>query len=182
MEDVKIISGNTEEELWHEVEADLSEEVYNYDVLIRQGGKEVGIDLDIDLGGGFESGWEITRLRAPVALTGDFRFAMHDKHFIDSIGKFFGMQDTEIGFAALDEHLIIKTNDANKVRRIFSKADVRDVFESLDSFDCGIHTHHIHTDDKRPFLELNINQGINDPGQLRKIYHAFYNLLTAIEA
>jgi hypothetical protein len=184
METVKVISGNTEQELWPEIEADLApEEVYDYNVLLKQGGHETELIIDIDLGGGFEGGWEYTILKAPIATTNNFRFAIHDETFIDKVGKFFGMQDVVIGFEGLDRHLIVKSNDEGKVRSLFADADVRKVFASLDSFHCGIHTHHESGSDKdQPFLELNIDEGINESAPLRRVYHAFYQLLTEIEA
>src|ERR1700744_4327481 len=102
MEDVKVISGNTEEDIWPTIEADFADnEIFNYDALIKQGDTEVELYMDIDLGGGFEGGSEVTSLKAPLNLHSDFKFSVHDEGFLDSIDKFFGMQDVETGYPAL---------------------------------------------------------------------------------
>ncbi len=181
METAKIISGNTEDEIWPEIDADLSnEEVYDYNVLIKQGDRETELIIDIDLGGGFEGGWENTTLKMPLPLATDFRFAIHDETFVDKVGKFFGMQDVKLGYEELDRHLVIKSNDEEKVRSLFADADVRKVFASLDSFSCGIHTHHEEDDKDHPFLELNVDEGINESAPLRRLYHAFFCLSSRI--
>ena len=183
MENIKVVSADTEQEIWPEIEAVLlSGEVYDYNITVNQGGREIELYMDIDLGGGFEGGSEFTTLKAPLNITDDFRFAIHDEDFMDAIGKFFGMQDVEIGYPDLDKHLIIKTNNEDKVKHIFSDALVREVFATLESFDCGIHLRDVDDGEaEQPFLELNINEGINESGPLRRIYHAFYSLVTAIE-
>ncbi|MCW3109070.1 MAG: hypothetical protein JWQ09_3576, partial [Segetibacter sp.] len=135
-----------------------------------------------DLGGGFESGYETTTLTAPLHALTDFRFAIHEEHFTDEIGKFFGMQDVVIGYEEFDKRLIIKTNDQAKAREIFADASVRTVFQSLENFTFGITTHHS-TDSttKDPFLELIIETGITDVNKLRTIYKAYFSVLTAVD-
>lgn len=184
MEDTKkIISGNTEQDVWSVIEEDLSNtnDVLNYDAVIRQGDKEVQLYIDIDLGGGFEGGSEFTQLLAPLPAGTDFRFAIHEEHFVDEIGKFFGMQDIATGYPDLDKHVIIKANNEETVKRLFADEDVRNVVLQLTEFDFGIHSHTIEdTDEKVPCLELNIDEGITDQAALRRIYHAFYAVLQEI--
>lgn len=183
METQKIIAGQTEAEVWQQIEADLNkdEEIYDYNVIIEQGDKKTGLVIDIDLGGGFEGGYANTSFSAEIADAKGFRFAVHQDGFIDDIGKFLGMQDVEVGYTELDKHLIIKTNDEAKVKAVFTDAAVRQVFEKLDDFDFGIRKHTV-DDHKHAFLELNIEDGITDPLQLRVLYHAFYSVLTTIDS
>src|SRR5258708_35511841 len=104
METVKIIKGNTEQEVWSEIEKDLNaDEIDHYQVLIKQGNKDIALVIDIDLGGGFEGGSEYAMLKSTVLITDDFKFAIHDEGFIDEVGKFFGMQDVETGYSELDK-------------------------------------------------------------------------------
>ena len=182
MEDIKIVAGDTEEQLWPGVEAVLQEDRLDYNLLLKQGKKQIELYIGIDLGGGFESGSALTQLCAVLSRKNTFKFAIHDQSFIDQVGKFFGMQDVEIGYPNLDKHLIIKTDDKEKVRHVFADADIRKVFSTLESFDCGIHIHTNEKDKEHAYLELNIDEGINKPAELRKIYHAFYKLLMNIEA
>lgn len=181
MKNIKIISGNTEQQVWTGVEATLQEDTLDYNVLIKQGKIQIELYIGIDLGGGFESGSALTQLSAVLSHKNTFKFAIHDKSFIDQVGKFFGMEDVEIGYPSLDKHLIIKTDDKTKVRHAFADADIRKVFSTLESFDCGIHVHTNENDKQHAYLELNIDEGIIKPAELRKIYHAFYKLLMNIE-
>ena len=184
MEEQKIITGSTEQEIWAQVTADLTstEEVFAYNAIINQGGKKSELYIDIDLGGGFEGGSETTQLSAPLAVTRDFKFAIHDEDFLDTIGKFFGLEDMKTGYPELDEHVVIKTNAPEKVRELFADGTLRSVFTTLDGFDFGIHTHTIEeTGIEQPFLEFNLNQGITDPNALQQIYHAFYTVLIKLE-
>jgi len=184
MEDQKIISGITEQAIWTVIEADLAaeEELLNYDVLIEHNGKQIELYIDIDLGGGFEGGSEVTQLTAPLNITPQFKFAVHDEGFLDSLGKFFGLDSVKTGYPEFDQHVIIKTNHESKARDVFADAAVRDMFLQLTDFDFGIHTHTLKDSDiEQPFLELNINEGITDPATLRQLYHAFYTILVELD-
>ena len=183
MEDVKVISGSTEQEIWNVVEADLTaeEDLLSYDVVIEQGDQQIELFIDIDLGGGFESGSQLTQLTAPLSVTDDFKFAIHHEGFLDTIGKFFGMEDLETGYPELDNHVVIKTNVPEKVRVLFADETVRNVFMALDDFDFGIHTHTPEgSSTEQTYLEFNVNEAITEPSALRHIYHAFYEVLVAL--
>ncbi|WDF56464.1 hypothetical protein [Mucilaginibacter sp. KACC 22063] len=183
MEDTKIITGNTEEDVWSVIAEDLSseEDLLTYDAEIHQGNKIIQLFIDIDLGGGFEGGSEFTQLVAPVSGAADFRFAIHEEHFVDEIGKFLGMQDVTVGYPELDNHIIIKTNNQEKIKKIFEDTYVRELFTDLSEFDFGIHEHCLNGNgEKVPCLELNIDEAITDPDELRKIYHCFYRVLNKI--
>jgi hypothetical protein len=184
MQEPKIISGSTEQEIWPLIESDLNDDdLYLYNAIIKQGSKEVLLVIDIDPGGGFEGGSESTQLSAVIAVDDDFKFAIHHEGFFDDIGKFFGMEDIETGYADLDPHVVIKTNHPEKARELFSDPELRSLFAKLDNFDLGIHHRTIeHSDREHPVLEFNSDEGITDSAELRKIYHAFYAILTRLEA
>jgi hypothetical protein len=94
----KVITGS-EDEIWQQIAKDFNEEsdLLEYQALIEYENKRIFLSIDIDLGGGFEGGYESTMLRSQLQSTGDFRFAIHEESFIDEVGKFFGMQDVLIG-------------------------------------------------------------------------------------
>jgi hypothetical protein len=184
MNNENFISGSTEEEIWQQVKAQLLKdpELLEYIAIIIHDGRKIIINIDIDLGGGFESGYETTTFTAPLQTNPEFRFAIHEEHFTDEIGKFFGMQDLVIGYKEFDEKLIIKSNDKAKTRKLFASPSVRSVFENLSNFTFGIATHHANEPHKKDaYLELNIESGITDPDQLRELYSAFYSVLTALD-
>ncbi|MDR6942512.1 hypothetical protein [Mucilaginibacter pocheonensis] len=181
MEPDKICTGNTEDEVWQQLAADINADIWEYQALIKQGAREIKLDIDIDLGGGFEGGYATTCFSSPLTDP-NFRFAAHEQDFIDEIGKFFGMQDVKIGFKQLDDRLIIKTNDTDKVKALFADPSVIEVFTVLTDFDFGIRLHNVEgSDQKQAFLELNIKDGITDVEILRELYHAFCVVLDKLE-
>jgi hypothetical protein len=130
----KIISGN-EDEIWQQITSDFREgDLLEYRAIIQQQNTRVLLDIDIDLGGGFEGGYESTMLRSPLKPNNNFRFAIHEEGFIDEVGKFFGMQDVVIGYPEFDKKVLIKANDEAKVKPLFADTSVREVFQSLDDF------------------------------------------------
>ncbi len=118
MQEEKVVTGTTEDEVWQTITADLNKEpdILEYSVAIEQQNRRILLDIDIDLGGGFEGGYESTMLRAPLRIAENFRFVVHHQGFIDEIGKFFGMEDVEIGYPELDKNLIIKKKHDHHLR------------------------------------------------------------------
>jgi len=184
--ETKMIAANSEETVWKRITADLTGEnpPLQYHVLIYHDIHKIQLDIDIDPGGGFESGFETTTLTAALPDLNGFRFALHHEDFMDVIGKFFGLEDKEIGYAEFDTALIIKTNDAEKTKNIFSDKTARQVFQSLTAFTLHTDKRNINedTDIKEYFLEFEIERGIVEVVELRRIYAAFAAVLTAIES
>lgn len=184
MSATKQIAGNTTDDIWQQVSADLSgQEIYEYNAVLVENGRAVELTIDIDPGGGFESGYKFTSFRALVASKHDFRFALHHQDLIDTAGKFLGMEDVVIGYPEFDAALVIKTNDRERTRRIFSDVNVREIFKSLRLF--TLHLTHLHVageKEKALFLELSIEEGILDPAVLRNLYDAFNKVLNGVEA
>jgi hypothetical protein len=176
----KTYTGATEDQIWQQIATDINDDVLEYHAIIKQGELDIYLDIDIDLGGGFEGGYVTTSYRAALSNT-DFQFAIHEEHFTDEIGKFFNMQDVKIGYPDLDHHLIVKTNDSEKVKTLFTDEETRKTFTKLENFDLGISLQSIEgSGNKEAFLELNIEDGITDIPTLRELYHAFYAVLVAI--
>lgn len=175
----KIVNGATEEEVWQQINIDFAadEDLLTYHVIIQQGNTTINLDMDIDPGGGFESGFESTTLVSKVAGAPDFQFAIHHENFLDEIGKFFGMQDVTTGYTEFDNQVIVKTNDEAKVKILFADADTRRLFQSLNDYSLGITKHETIENPHQHFLEFTIDEGIVDAIQLQKIYHAFLNVL-----
>jgi hypothetical protein len=184
MNEAKIISGDTNE-IWKRIELDFNADpdVYEYSAVIEQQNHSVTLDIDIDLGGGFESGYALTRLVSNLKKFDHFKFSIHPQDFIDTVGKFFGMEDVELGYAEFDKKIVVKTNDAERAHTILSDSSMREVIQSLQDFTFHIGHHHSHnTEVESAFLELRINDGILDVARLRVIYDAFVSVLDKIEA
>jgi hypothetical protein len=181
MKDVTLYPFNTNSLVWEKIENDLAkDDVLDYEVVIPEGGKDIVLTIDVDLGGGFEGGFASTTLSAMLPHDTDFRFAIHKEDFIDEIGKFFGMQDVKIGFYEFDKKMIVKTNDERKVTNLFSDLRVQQDLLSLKDFSFGIHSHHV-SNTKQPFLELVIDDAVTDISDLKKLYNAFYAVLLHLE-
>lgn len=183
MNEERIIQAANEEEVWKRLNMDLQDtDLLHYKAAIEQGGKKVYLDIDIDLGGGFESGYSTTTLIAPLSAAEGFKFAIHPKHFTDDIGKFFGMQDVVIGYPDFDEKFIIKTNDEVKVKALFADSAIRKELIALPDFTFEITTEKNSEDDeKHCVLQLFIEEAINQPAQLRSVYHMFMQVLILLE-
>lgn len=149
------------------------------------------MNIEVDLGRGFESGFQATSFIAPVPIqfttfssrineTKNFRFALHDEDFIDKVGKFFGMEDVKIGYPEFDKKIIVKTNDVEKTKAIFSDEEARKLFESLGGFNLHI-AYYENENDKHASLELSIDREIVNVDELHRIYNAFVKVLDAFE-
>ncbi|MGB6221597.1 hypothetical protein [Haloferula sp.] len=178
MHKIKTFSGNNESEIWKQIAADLgSTEIFDYHAQINQGGHQTILIIDIDWGGGFEGGFELTIFSARLTSSSDYKFAIHNEEFIDEIGKFFGMQDVELGYPEFDRKVVVKTNNDERTRMLFSSQAVRSFIIGLGTdFNMGI-TGSAH--DRK--LELAIEKGITDVETLQKIYGIFYDLLIQID-
>jgi hypothetical protein len=68
-----------------------------------------------------------TRMRAPYINPNAFRFTIYRRNFCSDIGKWFGMQDIEIGEEAFDRDFIIKATDESQVRSLLTNQKIRDL-------------------------------------------------------
>ncbi len=177
MDSKKIISGNTETEIWDQIENDLRSDpsLLQYQAEINQSGNTIYLDIDVDLGGGFEGGYELTSFVAPLVLNTNFRFALHHEEFLDEIGKFFWMEDLITGFPEFDTKVVVKTNNINKLQEIFLEADLRSAIQSLDVF-----RFYIEEENNKLKLVLEIEEAITDHIRLKAIYKAFHTVLAKI--
>lgn len=176
----KIFSAVDEDVLWKQVTEDLAgvQDLLEYHVVLQQEGRRVLLDIDVDLGGGFDSGTASTTFSSYLYSRDNFRFAIHKQNFLDEIGKFFGMQDIVLGYPEFDKRFVVKTNDESRCALLFADPGLRATLVSLPELSFGVVQYLLQPDDgKAPFLELRIEDGIPDPALLRKIYHAFYKIL-----
>ncbi|PIQ21771.1 MAG: hypothetical protein COW65_07125 [Cytophagales bacterium CG18_big_fil_WC_8_21_14_2_50_42_9] len=185
MQEEKIISGRNEDEVWQQLHQELTQnpDLLQYRAQINQQNKTIHLDIDIDLGGGFEGGYATTIFSAAFRNPDGYRFAIHEEDFFDDLGKFFGMQDVVIGYPDFDKAFIIKTNDESRVRTIFADNEARSALLSLKDFTFEIVLTESDTDQdgNDSLLELIIEEGITDPVQLRQIYRVFFGTLNLID-
>jgi hypothetical protein len=71
-----------------------------------------------------------TRMRAPYVNPDGFRFTVYRKGIFTEIGKWLGMQDVTVGHDEFDRDFVIKGNDEQKFRRLFSSQKIRDLISA----------------------------------------------------
>jgi hypothetical protein len=87
------------------------------------------VTLDIHTVSSGESSTTYTRIRAPYVNPEGFRFTIYRKGFFSELGKFLGMQDIEVGDPEFDEAFIIKGNDEDRVRALFTEPKIRQMIQ-----------------------------------------------------
>jgi len=66
-----------------------------------------------------------TRFRAPYLNVEEFRMKIYRSSLFGVIGKWFGMQDIEVGSLQFDSDFIVKASDRRMVRRFCGNASLR---------------------------------------------------------
>lgn len=180
MEQIKHFKGENTEQVWHQFETAVRQEgeVFSLKAIFEEADTEIQLLIDIDLGGGFQSGISTTSFTGKVPGMLDFKFALHHQHFIDEIGKFFGMEDIVIGYEEFDDKHIIKTNSAVVCKEVFAHATTRKAIQSLDNF--TFYTELLE-EEAATGLFLVINEGITDLKELKRLYKAFHDVLLRLK-
>lgn len=181
MMETKVINAASEGEMAQQLGAYLQREgdAFQHRVSLQDGQTTILLDIDIDPGGGFESGYATTRFSAPVAATNDFAFTIHPEGFLSDFAKLFGLQDEVVGYPEFDEKVIIKTNNKEKVRTVFSDAATRQTISELSSFNLQLGRNK--EGDSNQILTLEIEEGITEPAALLPLYHTFRQVLAQVE-
>lgn len=180
----KMISGQTEQEIWAKIEVEISAQksTQNYDALIKQGDRQIELHIDNDMGGGFEGSAEFTQISALVEVDSRLQFNLRDDDLIDTFRKFLGMQDGNTGYPELDSKLVLYTNARPQVAQILACPKLRKVLLKMKDFGIRIkRTGADQTGKAQAVLELYMEQVTHDIDSLRKIYQAFCTVLTGLE-
>ncbi|HYN06936.1 MAG TPA: hypothetical protein VES67_06070 [Vicinamibacterales bacterium] len=128
---IRRLFGPSRKEIWQK----LSQEM---DARYVQGGFGKGDKVEVDHGDWTvtldtyvvstgKSAMVFTRMRAPYANPGGFRFTVYRRSIFSGIGKFFGMQDIEIGDPQFDHDFIIQSNRESQVRELLANVKIRDL-------------------------------------------------------
>ncbi len=79
-----------------------------------------------------------TRFRAPFLNKERFRMKIYRSSIFSSIGKWFGMQDVEVGSLQFDDDFIVKASDEQLVRRFGRKAELRRALMAQESIQLAV--------------------------------------------
>jgi hypothetical protein len=181
MDNLRQFSGETESEIWQQITSDMLKqgEILEYSAQIEQQGYVVYFDIDIDLGGGFEGGFETTTFMAPVANNA-VKFQLYPQNWLNEVGKILGLEDVELGFPELDEAFIIKANHPELLKKLFADKTIRDVLLKYPSAELKLAPEH-HEPDARNLLTFSLDLAVLSPEHLREIYDMMLQLLKKLE-
>lgn len=131
---LRAIFGPSKKEIWSQIANDIGGEYidrgfWKTDGLSYQHGEwEILLDTYTQSSG--NSSTTYTRMRAPFVNKDDLRFNIYREGFFASIGKFFGMQDLEIGNRVFDDAFIVKGNHLYKLQKLFKDERIRELIHA----------------------------------------------------
>ena len=100
--------------------------------------KEWTITLDTYTVSTGKSSITYTRMRAPYINKDGLYFRIYKAGIFSDLGRLLGMQDIQIGFEEFDTDYVIKGNNAEKIRELFSKTSIRSLIELQPRFSLQI--------------------------------------------
>lgn len=126
---LKGVFGPSKDDVWSQLAEELGGEFIKGGVfkpsLVQVAFKNWVITLDTYTVSHGKTSTTYTRLRAPYISTSGFHFKIYKKGVFSDLGKMLGMQDIITGHEDLDEAYIIKGNNEELVRQLFSSNDMR---------------------------------------------------------
>jgi hypothetical protein len=179
------IFGPSKEEVWQQLSSEIGADYVKGG--LWKGGKVVAkvkewtVTLDTYTVSTGKSSTTYTRLRAPYVNRDGFRFTIYRKGLFSELGKFFGMQDIQVGQPALDRDFIVKSNNVTKVRSLLANEKICQLISDQPSFyltvkdDEGWFTAHFPEGvDELYFQVIGV---IKDLARLKALYDLFAEIL-----
>jgi hypothetical protein len=126
--------GPSKEEIWQQLSAKIDGEYVEGGfwkggkVQARHGDWTVTLDTYTVSTG--KSHVTYTRMRAPYANPGGFRFTIYRKGIFSDLGKWLGMQDVQVGHEPFDSEFIIKGNSEAKLVELFAHQRLRELISA----------------------------------------------------
>ncbi|WP_196888477.1 hypothetical protein [Aureivirga sp. CE67] len=109
-----------------------------------------------------------TRLKVFISSLSNFKFDVHKEDFTATIGKFFGMQDVIVGDTAFDKKFVIRGNNEDKIKELFSNETLRNNLFDIDDFHLEI-------------TDVPIYYDYNFPKNIRILFFETYGEIEHIE-
>ncbi|MBM4062782.1 MAG: DUF3137 domain-containing protein [Planctomycetes bacterium] len=118
-----------------------------------------------------------TRFRAPFLNTDQWRFKVYRSNLFTAIGKWFGMQDVEVGSLQFDADFVVKTNDERKARAFCADAELRRMLMAQKSVTLSVEDHEGWFGPKFPAdtdeLRVVVGGHLKDTERLRALFLLF---------
>jgi hypothetical protein len=115
-----------------------------------------------------------TRLRAPFVNQDGFSFLVYRSGVFSELGKLIGMQDVEVGFPEFDSSFIIKGNNQELLRRLFSCEKIRKLLSEQPNVRFEIvRDEGKPTEESRDEVRFQASGAIQDLDRLRQLFELF---------
>jgi len=125
--------GPSKKEIWAQIAEDIGgeykEEGFWKKSFVNYNHGDWEIILDTFQRSHGKSSHTYTRMRAPFANKDGLYFKIYREGFFTSVGKFFGMQDIEIGDDFFDKNFVIKGNNELQIARLLIDDDLKALIE-----------------------------------------------------
>lgn len=122
-----------------------------------------------------------TRMRAPFVNLGNFYFKIYRSGMFTELGKMFGMQDINVGYEDFDNDFVIKSNNEEKVRQLFSNGNIRAMIQDQPHINLEIKddegTFRAHFPQGVDELCFMVTGDIKDIELLKELYELFAEVL-----
>src|SRR5262245_51875326 len=122
-----------------------------------------------------------TRMRAPFVNPSGFRFLVYRKSIFSGIGKFFGMQDIEIGDPPFDDGFIVQSTDEYRIRQLLGLSKIRELISAQKDINFGVKDDEGWFGTKFPEgvdeLHFTVVGIIKDVDRLKQLYELFAETL-----
>ena len=79
-----------------------------------------------------------TRMRAPFVNPSEFRFLVYRKSVFTGLGKFFGMQDIEVGDEMFDHDFVVQSTDEGKIKILLAAPKLRELISAQKDINFGV--------------------------------------------
>jgi hypothetical protein len=180
--------GPSKEEIWSQLAAQIGGEFtaggwFGTDVVQARVGDWI-LTLDTYTVSTGKSSVTYTRFRAPFANKDGFTFVINRAGPLTPVGKFFGMQDLEIGEPVFDGAFVIQSNNPGKVGAMLANARIRELLQAQPRVGFQVQ------DDQGWFgpsfpegvdqLYFQVHGTMRDLGELRGLYDLFSDVLNTL--
>lgn len=130
---LRSIFGPSQEEIWGQIAADIGGEYIDKgfwtanELRYRHGEWELLLDTFTVSNG--KSSTTYTRMRAPFVNKDGLYFKIYREGLFSGMGRFFGMEDLEIGDSYFDDAFVIKGNNLAKIRQLLADPNMQQLID-----------------------------------------------------
>ncbi|QXM05141.1 DUF3137 domain-containing protein [Crassaminicella indica] len=124
-----------------------------------------------------------TRIRARFVNISGFTFKIHKNGLFSKIGRLFGMQNILIGDSIFDDKFIIKGNDEQKVKQLFSNKKIREMINAQSGIYLEITDEYGGSnilENNIAELKFSVDGEIKDVDRLKQLFELFEKLLNEL--